>query len=142
MCNKSTSRHFWNFRTQSRNAKAIFAFLGEKSCISPKKQISSIFHFEFIHFVFIRIWNRFRCELDDVWSLIFCDPKSCTTFYKKFDIFFKLKRWEKIVNFCTASGKMPWWWRDRASKSFGYSQKLVRRTLEKWRQNLCSMLTV
>ena len=142
VCNKSTSRHFWNFRAQSRDAKAIFVFLGGKSCISQKKQIASIFHFKFIHFVFIGIWNRFRCELDDIWRLNFCDPKSSTTFNKKVDNFFKLKIWEKIVNFCTASGKMVWWWRDRASKSFGYSQKLVRHTLEKWRQNLCSMLTV
>ena len=35
VCNKFTSRHFWNFRTQSRDAKTIFSFLGGKSCISP-----------------------------------------------------------------------------------------------------------
>ena len=69
VCNKSTSRHFWNFRTQIRDAKAIFVFLGGKSCILPKKQFSSIFHFEFIHFMFIPKWNRFRCELNDVWRL-------------------------------------------------------------------------
>ena len=142
VCNKSTSRHFWNFRTQSRDAKAISVFLGGKSCISPKKQNSSIFHFEFIHFVFIGKWNHFRCKLDDVWWLNFCDPRSFTTFNKKVDFFFEIENMRKNVNFWTARGKMQWWWKDRASKTFGYSQNLFGRHLEKWRQNLCPVLTV